>query len=373
MFHNVKGYTRTKDLLLQMVAQDRVPHALLFSSPAGSAALPLAHGFMTYLHCTQRMSGDACGQCRSCYQAKKLVHPDMHYLFPMPNGIPQRKKEEKIAYHFAQWRTFVQQKPYGDLQDWQAHVGKDASQGTITKAQIHYIRQIISKKSSTGGCKTILVWLPEQLHLAAANAMLKMIEEPEPNTYFVLVSFDIHRIIPTLQSRLWPIRIAPCDDESLQQLLQAHSPTSNPTQIAEIVRMASGNINLALKSIQQETPSYFDSFTQWMRHLYKRQFGAMIEVAEIFHSYPAQVQQNWISYALQMLRSILLHPFSNVGHQASQQEITFCQNVGKAIKPSAITSIIEQLNHLHLLLQRHANAKLSFIHASTVIARAFAA
>lgn len=362
-------------MLIQMVQQGRVPHALLLSSHAGSVALRLAHSFITYLHCLHKTSSDACGKCFACRKAHKLIHPDIHYLFPWHGHLSQGKKEAKIAAYFAQWRSFFQQLPYGDLEDWQRHVGEETRQSTITKAQIHYLHGALSKKSLESSCKTILVWLPERLHPAAANAMLKMIEEPAPHTYFLFVSSDLHHIIPTLQSRLWPFHIPPCEDTVLTQLLEQHHPDASADQVIEVVQIAAGNINLALKTMAQPPQRYFEMFSQWMRALYAQRFDEALQAAETFHAYSHQVQRSWVHYALQMLRHVLLHPFRDQMrlHHTTKEEKVFCQKFQVAVQKEMVMFIVQQLNEMYFVLQRNANAKLAFMATSITISSRFLA
>ena len=91
-FRDVIGQEAAKQRLIQEVSEGRIPHAQLFCGPEGVGKFPLALAYARYLSCTNRSETDACGVCPSCVKFNKLVHPDVHFVFPVV------KKGRRVVY-----------------------------------------------------------------------------------------------------------------------------------------------------------------------------------------------------------------------------------------------------------------------------------
>ena len=83
LFKDIIGQVEIKKRLVHSVQENRVSHAQLFLGTDGSGALPLAVAYAQYILCKTRRSGDACGLCASCTKNSRLVHPDVHFVYPI--------------------------------------------------------------------------------------------------------------------------------------------------------------------------------------------------------------------------------------------------------------------------------------------------
>ena len=367
-----KTHNKVKENLFNMVKGTHVPHAMLLAGHEGSLALSLALRFITYLHCTNRKPSSPCMSCTACLKLQKYSHPDVHHVFPIG---PTKKIQNKdvLTIHFLQeWYAFLQKHNDHVLQDWCAHLGHEPKNVQIGKQQVHAIRNILSKKPFESSCKTILVWLPEHMHPAAANALLKSVEEPTPQTFFVFVSARLHDLLPTLRSRLCTIFIPPLGDVEMDDFLKKKYPTCDDTRRSEVINIVQGNLNLAEKMLTLTEVSYFEHFVTWARQMYMQRFGALFDLAQTFSQYPTQVQKNWICYALQMLRRVLLLQ-CHVGkkYNPGEQEISFCNKLSKTTSAESVEAIIAQLFYLYRMLLRNANPKLTFVNVSLRVAEIF--
>ena len=199
----------------------------------------------------------------------------------------------------------------------------------------------------------------------AANAMLKTVEEPNPNTFFIFVSNQPHHILSTLRSRLWILPIPNPNKATMQEILTATNPNIDTTCLNQVINIAQGNVNLAQKLLNDQQKNYFEHFVTWMRNMYAQQLGKIAQLAETFHQYPAQTQKNWITYALQLLRNILqTHYKLATSMILSQEEADFCHKFSQAIPSQQLNLIIEQIFYLHQVLHQNANPKLAFMHIS---------
>ena len=222
-FEKIIGQKGTKEQLIQMVQHNRLSHALLFLGKEGSGALSLALAFAQYIACEQ-VNGkikktnpeaslfgeatpeiaepldmhDSCGVCSACTKANQLVHPDIHFSYPV---IPRKSGDKPVSTDYInEWREFVSINPYGNVYDWLQFIGAENKQGNITSEECNDITRKISLKSFESEYKVLIIWMPEYL-TKNGNKLLKLIEEPPPNTLFLLVAENEDLILPTILSR----------------------------------------------------------------------------------------------------------------------------------------------------------------------------
>ena len=184
-FKDIIGQEEAKRRLLQEVAEGRVAHARLLCGPEGSGKLPLAVAYARYLCCTNRQGDDACGTCPSCVKFNKLVHPDVHFVFPV-------KASSNVSDDFIrEWRNLLLQTPYFSFPQWMEAMGVENQQPLIGVKESDEITRKLNLKSSAGGYKVMIIWLPEKMNVQSANKLLKLLEEPPRQTVFLLCKLDL--------------------------------------------------------------------------------------------------------------------------------------------------------------------------------------
>ena len=369
----MNSHTDVLHALYNRVAQQHLPHALLLSGEAGTPLLSIARDLITYIHCTQRKQHQACQQCPGCTKATKLLHPDLHCVIPMGNNAKQ-KKQRPYADNVHAWKTFVHDNECPLLQDWRECLANKSPHLAISKDQIHYVRAIINKKAFESQHKTILVWLPDVLHPVAANAMLKMVEEPSPNTFFICITHQPHRILPTMRSRLWTIKVPSLTKQAMTDWLSHRYPTIEKARIEAVAHIAQGNANLAQKLLIEEEKSYVDEFIQWMRKTYTHQLDALIKLADDFHAYSLPLQQYWLLYALRLLRNVLSLQAGLQLHDAlTTPERSFCRKFAQTISFEQLTVLVKHVSCLYDVITKNAQPKLAFLCTSLAISTLFGA
>ena len=201
-FKDIVGQENVKDILRQNVAEGRIPHAQLIAGPQGTGGLPLAVAYARYLCCTNRHDGEACGTCPSCMKMNKLVHPDVHFMMPVfkrESSRPPENYPQSDDFIF-DWREAFLDNPYQSLGQWLRAAGADNQQGEIYVAQANEIIRKLSLRSSEGGYRVVILWMPEKMNAECANKLLKLIEEPPTATVFLLVSDEPDAVLPTAGS-----------------------------------------------------------------------------------------------------------------------------------------------------------------------------
>lgn len=365
-FSRILGHSETKQLLTNSVKNRHIAHAQLFTGPEGSANLALALAYATYINCENKQETDSCGVCSSCSKMNKLVHPDVNFMIPV---VKIEKTEALSQNYLPQWREFLLENPYQTLNDWMQFIGAENKQGNISKEESRALIRIVSLKAFEGEFKIILLWLPELLHPAAANALLKLLEEPPAATVFLLVSNAPEKLMATILSRTQKVVVRPFLPEETIQYLQENFETE-PDKAARIAQLADGNIRLAGQLNQEMTGDYFTFFVDWMRLCFTGKFATIVKMSEDFQKLGRENQKNFLQYTLSVIRRVMLFGVDPelVGF-VPEAETGFVQNFSKVIVPNNIGLISEELNQAHYHIERNANPKMLFVDISLKIAR----
>jgi DNA polymerase-3 subunit delta' len=185
-FAQIPGHKETKENLIKSVYEERVSHAQILTGPEGCGSLALALAYARYVSCENRTPDDSCGTCKSCIKYEKMIHPDLHFVFPV---IKDKKNMEPVSDVFIeQWRKFVRESPYFTLNSWLNSIEVENAQGLIFASEAGEIIKKLNLKTFESDFKIMIIWLPEKMHQAAANKLLKLLEEPPEKTLFLLVS-----------------------------------------------------------------------------------------------------------------------------------------------------------------------------------------
>ena len=218
-FRDIIGQDAITALLRSAVAEGRIPHAQLICGGAGVGKLAIAVAYARYLCCTHRNGEDACGECPSCKKFDKLVHPDLHFAFPI-----YKKDSQKTPHSddfIDKWRQAVAENPYMTLNLWMDYIGAENQQGLIYASQSEEIIRKLTLKSSEGGYKVMIIWMAEKMNPECSNKLLKMIEEPPAQTVFLLVAENPDLLLPTIQSRVQRLTLRPIEEDAERDLLIA--------------------------------------------------------------------------------------------------------------------------------------------------------
>lgn len=267
MFSNVIGQDELKARLVHSVTSGVMAHAQIFCGSEGVGAYQLALAYAQYVHCTERKSTDSCGECLSCRKYKKLIHPDLHFVFPMHKG--EKKKKEICDDYLPEWREFTLKNSYFALSQWMSFIGAENAQGMIYVKESNEIIRKLMLKTYEAEYKIMIVWLAEKMNDECANKLLKILEEPPEKTLFLLVAEQTERILPTILSRAQRINVRPIESSIITEMLSANYGLTK--QDAEsVAHIASGNFLKAEETIQlgDDQKLFFDYFTKYMRSAY---------------------------------------------------------------------------------------------------------
>lgn len=305
-FNDIVGQEEIKALLIKEVQEDRLPHALLFSGPSGSGKLAMAVALANYLLCQHPSAGDVCGNCPACKQIAKFAHPDLHFSFP----VIKKGTITTCDDYYQEWMEMLKTSLYFGFEDWLQAMSTDTKQAYIFEAESDRIIDRLSISSYEGGKKVMIIWLPEKMNTAAANNLLKTLEEPTPDSVFILVSNDTSTILPTIISRTQNISFHPLPQETIAEALMQRNGLEKNMAL-QLARISSGSYLKALQliTVGSDGGAYFECFTSLMRSAYARDLVGLKSWSEGINKWGREKQKNFLAYCQNMIRENFMYNF----------------------------------------------------------------
>ncbi|MFM8432146.1 MAG: ATP-binding protein [Bacteroidota bacterium] len=368
-FAEVIGHSALKKRLLGNLSEGRISHAQLFLGPEGSGAFPLARAVAQYILCQNPGATDSCGECASCIKSSKLVHPDISFSFPI---IKPEKIEKPTCNDFiVQFRDATLGHPYMNHQDWMNFLGAEKKQGIIPVHEARAIINRLSLKSVEGDYRIILMWLPEKMKIETANALLKILEEPQERTVFLLVAEQDENIPLTVLSRTQLVKVQKLPDEEIINALSEKS--ENGSNIKSIAHRADGNFRVALQLLSNDDPDedLSQTFLEWMRACLKLNIVRLQELTEQLSGIGRERQKTFFEFSLSIVRECLVMNYGDESLLKIQgKELESFTKLAPFINAGNAEEFIKLLDDAHYHVERNANFKILFMDLSFKIFRA---
>jgi DNA polymerase-3 subunit delta' len=370
-FSRIPGQKDTIGKLIQSVSGERISHAQLFTGPEGCGSLALAIAYARYVSCENRNETDSCGKCKSCQKYEKLIHPDLHFVFPV---IKDKKNNDPVSdTYIEQWRDFLRQNQFFTLNKWLDSIEVGNAQGLIFASEAAEIIRKLNLKSFESDYKIMIIWLPEKMHLSAANKLLKMIEEPPEKTLFILVSEEPDKVIPTIASRCQVLKIPKYSREELAGYLTVKYQC-DPVKAEEIAQVSNGNINRAIELLENEETSSgnLDRFRNLMRFAWKRDVHSVISWSEELAGAGREAQKEFLLFSLRILRENLMLTMGQKTNDLvylAGEEAAFSANFHPYITTVNIYPLTAEFNLAHSHIEANGNARIIFLDLGLKVTR----
>lgn len=405
-FADIIGQQEIKQQLTELVQHNRLSHALLFSGKEGTGSLSLALAFAQYIVCSPKTSEggletslfgepeidsknnklktDSCGVCPACLKAAQFIHPDIHYSYPT---VTKKAGEKPTSKDFiTDWREFVKLSPYGNLFDWIEQIKeKENSQGKITAEECNDIIRKLSLKSFESEYKILIMWMPEMLG-TEGNKLLKLIEEPPPNTLFILVTENEAQILQTIVSRCQLIKIPALTILEIEEALISRNKTE-PVIARQVASVSEGNYHEALQLVQHTEEDWQALLRDWLNAILKTGPMAQTKWVEEISRLGREKQKQFLRYFNHLLEKAVhirvasLNPSvlsagmegrnsteavnSRISSGAPDSERDFAERLNKIAGIEQQQAIIEELDKASYYIERNAHGKMLF-HALTI-------
>jgi DNA polymerase-3 subunit delta' len=388
LFKQVIGQAGVKQQLIEMVEHNRLSHALLFLGREGSGALPMALALAQYVSLLPQRKDDTGASLfgepvelklpstadaadawmekqPSFAKADQLVHPDIHYSYPVVTkkpGTPPLSTD-----YIVEWREFIKQLPYGNIYDWLQFIGADNKQGNITGNECNDIIHKLSLKSFESGYKILVMWMPDYLG-KEGNKLLKLIEEPPPDTLFILVAESESAILPTILSRCQLVRIPSLEAADIEASLKKSCAPEKAKQIANV---SDGNYREALHLLQHADEDFHALLRDWLNATLKNQPIAQVKLIEEIGRLGREKQKQFLRYFTHLLEQAVRIEVSGpalrpqLEQALSDGEKDFTGRLNKAMSLEQKEAVATELDNAAYYIERNANAKILF-HALTI-------
>ena len=367
-FEQVIGQQEAQQRLMQMADEGRLPHAIMLCGPQGCGKLALAVGFAQYLLSLndQQPAVDMWGEPvprQLSPMLQKLEHPDLHFTYPTIK-LPSMSADHKpVSDDFAQeWHELVMDSLYFTMNEWLEQMGGENQQAIITAGESDDLIRKLSLKSSQGGYKVSVVWLPERMNIECANKILKLLEEPPSQTVFIMVSEEPDRLLETIRSRVQRIDIKKTADADIQQALIDKRGLAED-QAHRITRMANGNWLKALEMLSSDSENelFLDMFQTLMRLAYQRKVKDLKAWSERMASMGREKQKRFLEYFLRLIRENFMYNFHREELcYMTQREEDFAKNFARFINEDNILPITDLANLAIRDIGQNANGKIVF-------------
>jgi len=386
-FKDIIGQSVLKKELPEMVQGNRLAHALLFLGREGSGALSLALALAQYIVCekvtgssfkasneaslfgdapepetkNQKPETDSCGVCPSCLKAQQLVHPDIHFSYPVvtkKSGTPPISTD-----YISEWREFLKGYSYGNVYDWLQFIGAENKQGNITANECNDIIRKLNLKSFESEYKILILWMPEYLG-NEGNKLLKLIEEPPPNTLFIFVAENESQILQTILSRCQLVKIPVLETAEIEEALISRNKTE-PQTARQVAGVSEGNYREALQLVQHAEEDWQGLLREWLNAIMKTGPIAQTKWVEEISRLGREKQKQFLRYFNHLLeQSVRLRALGN-SYYLPEKEKDFAGRLNKIAGIEQQQAIIEELDRAAYYIERNANAKILF-HALTI-------
>ena len=358
-FKDVIGQEEAKQRLIREAKEGKIAHARLFCGPEGIGKLPLAIAYARYLSCNNPGEKDACGICPSCIKFNKLAHPDLHFVFP----VIKKKSKDTVSDDFiTEWRELLSQTPYFNLNIWLEEMGAENQQAQIYVKESDEIIRKLSLKSSQGGYKIMIIWLPEKMNIECSNKLLKLLEEPPSQTIFLLVSEEPDMLLTTIQSRTQRFALYGIEEKYITERLQSQYGLQERDAIS-IGHRSEGNFLKALESIHlnEENKLFFDLFVSLMRLSYQRKIREMKQWSETLAAMGRERQKHFLSYCQRVVRENFMFNFQDPSLIfMNEEEQNFSKRFAPYINEKNVMGIMDELSEAQRHIEQNVNARMVF-------------
>ena len=347
---------------MRMVDEDRLPHAIMLTGPQGAGKLALAIGFAKVL-LSQGGETSMFGEPVESPMLRKLEHPDLHFTYPTIK-LPSMSADHKpVSDDFArEWHELVMAGSYFTMNEWLELMGGENQQAIITAGESDELVRKLSLKSSQGGYKVSIVWLPERMNQECANKILKLLEEPPSQAVFLMVCNEPEKLLETIRSRVQRVDVKKIDTEDIRQaLMEKRGLTEDEAQ--RISRMANGSWLKALEmlSADSENELFLDMFQTLMRLSYQRKVKDLKTWSERMASLGREKQKRFLDYFLRLVRENFMYNFKQEDLcYMTQREEDFAKNFARFINEANVLPIYDLINKAIRDIGQNANAKIVF-------------
>ncbi len=358
-FSEIIGQEEVVARLRQMAEENRVPHAMMLAGASGYGTLPLALALASWLLGEREEGTNANVEA----MLKKYRHPDLHFVYPVirPKGTPANRVI--TSDDFAdEWHTLLSASPFFTFEEWLTMMKTENEQAQIFAAEADSLIHKLSLKSSQGGYKVCIIWLPERMNVTFANKILKLLEEPPSQTVFILVSEEPQKLLETIRSRVQRIDVRRIADQAVKSALMTKRGLDE-AMAERVTHIACGNWIRAMEFLDtgNENREFHGMFVMLMRFAYQRNTMGMKKWADAVASYGREKQKRLLAYMSSQVRENFMYNFGDPQLvYMTEEEEQFSKNFARFVNEANVVDMMELIEKTSKAIGQNANPKMEF-------------
>ncbi len=353
-FADITGHKPTIDSLRELIDTDHIPHAIILGGQEGIGKMRVARAFTSYLYCLDRHDGDSCGKCPACLQNEHHNNPDVHFIFPR-TGATAKSTE----YFLPQWNEFIEKYSYMPKEEWARAIDAGNTVPVIYRSDANEISRTAALSSFAYRYKTYIIWMPEKMQPQCANALLKLLEEPYPDTLFLLVSNEPDKLLPTIFSRTQRFNLKPLTDEEVGKVLVSEGIPYPEAQ--EVASLAEGNMIKAFDMAGEggEIKEFTGYYIQMMRLAYSRNAAGLRMLSDAIAAMGREKTARYLAYCARMTRESFIFNLKNPAlNTMTKGEADFSVRFSPFINHNNVERIMAEIQRSHDDILRNGNGRL---------------
>jgi DNA polymerase-3 subunit delta' len=271
------------------------------------------------------------------------------------------------------WRLFVDTNLFGTLFDWYQQLEIENKQGQIGVLESEEITKKLSLTSYEGGWKGVIIWQADKLNLAAANKLLKLVEEPPEKTLLIFISNHEDQILETLRSRCQIVNFSLLGESALSEALISFGATNEVA--ANLSAQANGQLSRALHLMKVDESPFEDWFVSWVRTAFKakQNKGSVVELLNWSQQIAVvgrETQKQFLLFSIELFRQALLVQYELSELTSYKPRGNFdISRFSNYVHNGNIHLIIKELESAYLHIERNGSAKMVFSDLSLKLTR----
>ncbi len=358
-FKDIIGQSAAKAHVLAAIARGRLPHALMLRGPAGTGKLAMATAIAQYINCLNPTEEDSCGKCSNCIKIAKGIHADMHFVLPIISK-KEKGKQWLTEDYFEEFRPHFFEDPYFSFEQWQQTLGGENKQLMISVHEIRALKRKVFLKAFEGKYKVIVLWQAERVRTEAANAFLKLLEEPPDKTIIIMTCSDPSQLLTTINSRCQQVSMGRLDKAEIQAYLQ-QSKGLEADRAESLAAIAEGSIGQALAYIDEEKMAMNTLYAGWLRMVYTGHYGRIQKEIEPISRESKEFQKLFLIFAAKKMRdSLLFHLGLEQLSLATTAEREFQSKFSQLINAEKVEKMVALMDDSYRQIAGNANAPMVF-------------
>jgi DNA polymerase-3 subunit delta' len=368
LFSEIVGNPDIKNRLVNTVLNNRVSHAQLFLGVEGTEKLAMAIAYSQFISCENKqiygpdaeLIADSCGTCPSCVKYQKLVHPDLHFVFPVATTKKHSSKPVSSMF-LEEWREALKESNYYlTLNEWYEKIGIENKQGRIGVDDANNIIKTLGLRSYESEYKVMIIWMVEKLYHAAAPKLLKILEEPPEKTLFILISENQDALLKTILSRVQILKFKAHSDELIRDYLHRNFQLDEK-RVEEIVYLSDGLFSKVLKQVAGDENElvFFKHFREMMLFAYQNNFIKMREKANELNSMGREKIKQLLQYGMRITRLCMLYDLGNRSLvRSANDELDFVSKFSRFVNQNNAGKIYDLLSEAEYHVVRNVNPRI---------------